>query len=212
MTQSKRTYNSSRRQEGARLTRQAIGQAALQLFIQRGYQGATLDAIAAAAAVAPETIYATFGSKREILHYLMDTSIGGDEQPLQLIDRPEQQAVLQETDARRLLAGFSEGIGRILERAAPVFAILTEAARTESGLEGLYNRMRAERHDNMRRVVRSLARLEALRLDEAQATDTLWALTSPELYLLLTRARAWSREQFSAWLNDSLARLLLVGG
>jgi TetR/AcrR family transcriptional regulator, regulator of autoinduction and epiphytic fitness len=205
---SKRPYNSSRRQESARLTRQTIAGAALQLFNQRGYRGASIDAIAEAAAVAPETIYATFGSKRELLHYLLDISVGGDEEPVRLIDRPEHQAMLRETDARRLLAGFAAGIFPIMARAAPVFAILTEAAKTEPQLADLLNRIRAERLENMRLVARALAKLETMRVVEVQAAETLWALTSPELFILLTGAHLWSREQYTAWLQDSLTRVL----
>jgi TetR/AcrR family transcriptional regulator of autoinduction and epiphytic fitness len=204
----KRPYNSTLRQENALLTRQAIARAALQLFSQRGYRGASIDAIAADAAVAPETIYATFGSKREILHYLLNITVGGDEQPVRVIDRPEQQAVLKETDARRLVAGFSKGIYTIMERAAPVFGILAEAAKTEPDLAAMQNRMRAERLENMRLIARAIGLLAAMRVNETQAADILWALTSPELFSLLTGARQWSREQYTAWLQGNLAVLL----
>jgi TetR/AcrR family transcriptional regulator of autoinduction and epiphytic fitness len=207
----KRSYNSSRRQESAQLTRQAIGQAALQLFNQRGYRGASINAIAGAAAVAPETIYARFGSKRELLHYLLDISVGGDEQPVRLIGRPELQARLQGTDIQRLVAGFSEGVYQIMARAAPVFVILAEAAKTEPQLAILQTRIRAERLENMRLIARAIANHTALRVSESQAVDTLWTLTSPELYTLLTGARQWTREQYIAWLQDSLARLLIQG-
>ncbi len=204
----KRPYNSSRRQESASLTRQAIAREAMALFNMRGYRGASIDAIAEGAAVAPETIYATFGSKREILHYLINISMGGDEASVRVIERPEPQAVLQETDPQRLVAKFSDGISRIMERAAPVMAILAEAAKTEPELASLQKRLRTERLENMRLVARAIGRLTVLRIDETQAADTLWALTSPELFSLLTVTRQWSREQFAAWLQDSLARLL----
>jgi AcrR family transcriptional regulator len=208
----KRPYNSSRRKASAQLTRQAISQAALQLFGQRGYAGASIDAIAEAAAVAPETIYATFGNKREILHYLINISVGGDEEQVRVIDRPEPQAVLQETDTRRLIAGFSESISEILERAAPVVIILAEAAKTEPELATLQERLRSERVENMRRVARALHRLATLRVSETEATNTLWALSSPELFSLLTRGRAWTREHYATWLQDSLSRLLFLDG
>jgi TetR/AcrR family transcriptional regulator, regulator of autoinduction and epiphytic fitness len=205
----RRSYHSTRRQETARLTRQAIAQAALTLFNQRGYRGASMDAIAKAAGVATETVYATFGSKRELLHYLLNVTVGGDEAPVRVIDRPEPQAVLQETDARRLISGFSSSICQILERAAPVFTILTEAAKTEPELEALQSRFRSERLENMGKVVRALSRLAPLRLSEVQAAETLWSLTSPELFSLLTGVRQWDREKYAAWLQDSLDRLLL---
>jgi len=63
----KRAYNSSRRKEQALQTRRQIVEAARSLFIARGYAGATIEAIAQEAGVAPETVYAAFGNKRAIL-------------------------------------------------------------------------------------------------------------------------------------------------
>jgi hypothetical protein len=43
----------------------------------------------------------------------------------------------------RLVVGFSEGIYHIMERAAPVFAILAEAAKNEPELANLQNRIQS---------------------------------------------------------------------
>ena len=206
----KRAYNSTRRQESALQTRQGIAQAALQLFQQRGYRGASIDAIAEAAAVAPETIYATFGNKREVLHYILDTAVGGDEAPVRVIDRPEVQAMLHHPDPYQIAAGLSEAMSRTWERAAPVFAILSEAAKTEPVLADLRHRIYQERLENMRLTAHSMATRKPLRVSEAQAAEIIWTLTSPEMFLLLTRERGWSREQFAAWLKDSIIRMLFV--
>jgi hypothetical protein len=45
--------------------------------------------------------------------------------------------------------------------------------------------------------------------DEAYATDIVWTMTSPEVFLLLTRDLGWSKEKYAQWLADTLARLLL---
>src|SRR5690242_16452093 len=103
----KRTYNSTRRQAQARQTRQQIAIAAHRLFTERGYSGATIEAIAQKAEVAPETIYATFGNKRKILSYLMNIAVGGDEEPILLLDRPEPQEAMRESDQRRQLSLFA---------------------------------------------------------------------------------------------------------
>ncbi len=205
----KRTYHSTRRQESALQTRQAITRAALRLFDERGYGGASVDAIAEAAGVAPETIYAVFGSKHELLHYLLDVAVGGDELPLKILDRPERAAMLQLSDAHEIIAKFSAGYFPVMQRAAPVFAILAEAAKTEPELAGLQERVRAERYTNMGRIVQAIGRASTLRLSEPQATDTLWALTAPELFLQLTVARGWDEDKFVGWLRDSLTRLLI---
>ncbi len=46
-------------------------------------------------------------------------------------------------------------------------------------------------------------------LNEAKAAELVWALSSPELFQLLTDYRGWTKEQYAAWLADTLRRLLL---
>jgi hypothetical protein len=46
-------------------------------------------------------------------------------------------------------------------------------------------------------------------MDEARARDTVWTLTSGEVFLLLTRDRGWTKEQYAEWLADMLIRALL---
>lgn len=205
----KRSYTSTLRKEGARQTRQAISKAAFEIFWQRGYRGASINAIAQAASVAPETIYAIFGSKREILHYLLDTAVGGDEEQIPVIDRPEVQATMRDPDLQRLVQGFSRGISNAMGRAAPVFVILAEAAKTEPVLAELQERIWSERMENMRLYARAIERLQPLRVDEERAAETLWAITSPQLFTLMTTVRGWTAENYAAWLADAITQMLL---
>lgn len=55
----------------------------------------------------------------------------------------------------------------------------------------------------------ALAATGALRADVEAATDTIWALASPELYMLLTGPGAWERERHTSWLAATLAAALL---
>ncbi|MCL4248838.1 MAG: TetR/AcrR family transcriptional regulator [Anaerolineae bacterium] len=207
----KRTYNSTRRREQARQTRRQIAEAAMQLFTERGYAGATIDAIAQAAGVAPESVYSNFGSKRKILWHLLDTSVGGDDERVHLLDRPEPQAVLHEDDPRKQLALFAANITDIVERAAPVFEIMRGAAKTEPEIAELIRTALHQRRRNMMPLARHLAASGPLRegIDSSKAVDTLWTLTSPEVFRLLTVDRGWSKQQYVDWLTDSLIRLLL---
>jgi TetR/AcrR family transcriptional regulator of autoinduction and epiphytic fitness len=75
----KRPYNSARRRAQAEQTRRQIVEAARRLFADRGYVGTTVEAIAGQAQVAPETVYAAFGSKRAVLSRLIALSVLGDE-------------------------------------------------------------------------------------------------------------------------------------
>lgn len=210
-TSPKRKYDSSRRQLQAGETRRQIAESARTLFYQRGYSGTTMDAIAQAAEVAPETVYAVFGSKRKILVYLMDISVGGDEQPIRLIDRPEQQAVMQETDQRRQIMMFSRGITEIIARTAPLFEVMRSAAKTESDIAELLQLRLKNRMENLTAFVQRVAGNGSLRegLDITSAAELVWTITSPEVYMLLTRDRRYSKERYIAWLQATLDRLLL---
>ena len=207
----KRKYHSKRRQEQARETRQRILVAALKLFSEHGYGGATIEAIAREAGVAPETIFATFGNKRTILAALIDVAVGGDEQPIPLLQRPGPQSVLQEKDPTRQIYRFAGDITDILERVAPVFEIMRMAAKTEPEIADLLKNILEDRLYNLGIFVQHVSANSDLRegLDEAEATEIVWSIASPEVYRLLTVDRGWSKERFSEWLGDTLTRLLL---
>ena len=207
----KRPYDSTRRQAQARETRQQIIEAARRLFSEYGYAGATIDAIAQEAGVAAETIFATFGNKRTILARLIAVAVGGDEQPVPLLERSGPQAVLQERDPARKLQLFAEDISKILERVAPIFTIMRVAAKTEPDIAELLKNVLEERLRTLGAMVQSLTAHGPLRtgLDVTQGTDIVWTLTSPEVFTLLTVDRGWSREKYVDWLSDTLIRLLL---
>jgi AcrR family transcriptional regulator len=207
----KRKYDSTRRRLQSRQTRLQIAEAARKLFLERGYAGATIHEIARQAGVAQETVYAIFGSKRKILSFVLDISVGGDDQPVRLLDRPEPQAVLHSTNQRKQLALFSQDISGILMRAAPVMEILRSASRTEPELAKLLHKRLQGRLNNMAEFVQGVTANGPLRdgLAEERAAEIVWAVTSPELFQLLTVDRGWSTGQYQAWLEDTLLRLLL---
>lgn len=186
--------------------------AARESFIQYGYSGATIEAIAQSAGVAPETVFAIFGNKRSLLAALVQVSVGGDEQPIPLLQRPGPQAVLHEQDPHRQVQRFAEDIAGILVRVAPLFEVMRTAAKTEPEIAVMLQGLLGERWQNLAVFVKNLAAHTTLRagLNEDEAVDTAWALTSPEMFSLLTRDRGWSRERYAAWLGETLARLLLV--
>src|ERR1700674_2429663 len=72
-----RTYYSLVRQRQADETRTRIAEAARKLILGQGYGAATIEAIAREAGVATPTVYAVFGSKRNILAELIDRAAFG---------------------------------------------------------------------------------------------------------------------------------------
>jgi TetR/AcrR family transcriptional regulator of autoinduction and epiphytic fitness len=207
----KRRYDSTHRQEQARRTRLEVIQAARKLFFEYGYSGTSIEAIAQEAGVAVETVYAIFGSKRQILSSLVDYSLTGDDLPVPLLKREEIQETLQESDPQRLLERFARGISIIMGRMAPIFALLNETAGTDSEIASRLDKMLEERLGGMALVVDALVRLDALRQDLSpdQAAETIWALSSAEVFHLLTVVRGWERQKYEGWLADTLMRVLL---
>src|SRR5258708_34078955 len=61
--QVKRSYDATRRAEAAARTRQSILEAARTLFAENGYSATSMAAIAQAAGVALDTVYASAGRK-----------------------------------------------------------------------------------------------------------------------------------------------------
>src|SRR5260370_14639908 len=105
--------------------------AAQKLFAERGYATSTVEAIASAAGVAVDTVYAIFGSKREVLKSLLDVRVGGDDAPIEVLDRPRPQAVRADRNQARQLAAFAHDVSRIIERARPVDDIVRGAAAVD---------------------------------------------------------------------------------
>ena len=207
----KRKYDSSRRQVQAEETRRRILDAARTLFMERGYAGATINEIAKEAGVALKTIYAVFENKRNILIELLNRSSSDrGEEHLPVLERPSVKAVTQERDPRRQMEMFAEVIAGNLEGAAFISEIMNIAAKTEPDIRELVDRLNKQRWQNMAFAVRQFTANGPLReKDQAAATDTVWTLTSPEVFLLLTRERGFSKKKYAEWLADKLTRVML---
>ncbi|MEP7137120.1 MAG: helix-turn-helix domain-containing protein [Chloroflexota bacterium] len=207
----KRAYNSSRRRDQALQTQGQIVEAAHSLFITRGYAGATLDAIAQQAGVSVETIYATFGNKRAILSKLFDVSLVGDDQPIPLLQRQGPQAVIHLNDQHQQIELFVNDIYEIMSRVAPIFDIMRVAAKTEPDIAEMFQNMLNARVQGMQAFVRALTKNGPLRagLTADKAAETIWTITSSEVFILLNTNRNWSEQEYKRWLIDVLEKLLL---
>jgi AcrR family transcriptional regulator len=206
-----RRYDSALRKEQARQTRARMLDAAQRLFSERGYASTTMDAIAAEAGVAVDTVYAGFGSKRGVLSGLMDIRVGGDDQPVEVLDRSGPQAVRRDTDQRRQVATFARDVTGIIERARPVDDVIRGAAAVDIEIAAMRANLQEVRFQNMRRFVSWLTANGPLRsgIGEDDAAAIIWSLTSPEIHRLLRVDRAWSAEQYAEWLGQTLTLTLL---
>ena len=207
----KRPYDSSLRKQQAGQTRIRILDAAETLFAERGYPASTVEAIAAAAGVAIDTVYASFGSKRGVLQALLGVRVGGDEDRIDLLDRPGPKAVQREPDQKAQVAAFATDVSAILERARPVDDIIRGAAAVDADIAAFRSEAQAYRYRNIRKLASWIAAKGPLRpgLTEEDAAAIAWTMASPEVHGLLRVVRGWSAEQYRDWLRESLTRILL---
>jgi AcrR family transcriptional regulator len=171
-----------------------------------------MGAIAQEAGVAAETIYATFGSKRAILSHLVNVSVVGDDEPIPLLERPRVHATEREPDQREQIRMFARQIREIMGRMAPIFEVMRTAAKTEPDIAEMREHILRERRQGMQHFVRALAAHGPLRegLSMDDAVDTVFALSSGEMFTVLTVDLGWSSEQYAAWLAETLIATLLA--
>jgi len=204
-----RSYRSRLRREQALETRERVLHAAHESFVANGYERATVAAIAAGAGVSAETVYATFGNKRTLLTEVMQRAARGDAST-PILEQEGPRAVAATADPREKIRLFTIDLSVRLARAAPMLAVVAAAAAGEPELGKLRRRMHTARRQNLRTFALQLDEIGRLGPDVDAATDTIWALASPELYSLLVGPGGWTPERHRAWLQASLEALLLA--
>jgi AcrR family transcriptional regulator len=207
----RRRYDASRRQAAARETHNRILREARALFLERGYSATTMPAIAEAAGVAVDTLYATFGPKPSLFRLLIETAISGRDEAVPALNRDYVREVRAEPDPGRKLEKYAHAVRMVQERLAPLVVLLRDAARAEPALSELWHEISTRRANNMRLFTAELAAAGGLRdgLSIDDAADIVWATNAPDFFVLLVQERGWSPEKFEHWLADAWARLLL---
>jgi AcrR family transcriptional regulator len=208
---SRRPYHSPRRQEQARLTRRAILDAALPLFVQHGYAGTSLGDIAQAAGVALRTVEATFGTNAKLLVALRDVTIAGDDEAIPVVDRARYQEMLAEPDPRRQLELHARVSCQIKRRTAPLIEVIRRAAQFDPEISDLWRVFQEQYLADQRIVAESLAAKGALRapLTAADAAEIIAMPNHPSVYYFAVVERGWPEERFERWLADAFTDQLL---
>jgi len=201
------------RAETTRATRRRILDTAKEQFVAKGYVGTTLDAVAGAAGVSPQTVYNVVGGKAKLLKAVYDVTLVGDDEPEPLRARSEFAAMLAEPDPRIKLERYA-AISRMLwDRVGPLLDVLMQGAQAgEPDLVAFVATVRRESLAGASGVVGNLADVGALRagLEVERARDELWLLIQPEQYRLLVAERGWSPDAMEDWLARAAIAALLA--
>jgi AcrR family transcriptional regulator len=177
------------------------------VFVARGYAAATVGALAAEAGVAVPTLYAAFGSKREILLALVGAI--GAEAGRELRDLYERaQGAESPVEQMRAAAELATAIA---VRYWDVMEMVQAAAGVDEDLAAAWAQGEAQRRREQAPIMERLHAKGALArgLGAERALDVMWALTGPAMYGLLVVERGWTAEAFERWLAGSLCALLL---
>ena len=188
-------------------------EAAKRLFIEHGYPATTIEAIAEAAEVPLPTLYRLFGSKPALLAAVLDTSFGGDDQPVAFADRPAVRAARAEPDPAKMVKTFARIAREFMERSSAIQHVLATAAQVDADAAELLAEIRRQRHTGQSRIVAALDARDALDpgLDKTEAADIVYALLSPEVHRILTVERSWPADRYERWIARSLSALLPAG-
>jgi AcrR family transcriptional regulator len=204
-----RTKNRQSRAEQARRTRQAITAAATALFLEEGYLGTTMAAIATKAGVAVQTLYLSFGSKTAILHTAFDQALAGDDDPTPLLERDWMREVLEEPDGPTALRRFIDISAAIIERATPVYMVM-RSSTADPEVADLLAANKAQRYTQFAILVRALSTrpgfTTALTVEEA--TAIVYVLQSEDTYSMYVGERGWTTAQWLEWTSAALLREL----
>jgi len=206
----KRRYDNSRRLAQVRATRLRIIESAKRLFIESGYPATTIEAVADAADVSLPTLYRLFGSKGALLAAVLDTSFGGDDEPIAFGDRPAVRAARREADTVKMVEAFGRILTELMERTSAILHVLATAAQVDPEAADLLAKIRRQRHTGQSRIVAALVERGALDpdLDPSKAADMVYAFMSPDVHRIFTIERGWTSEDYELWAVRCLRSLL----
>jgi AcrR family transcriptional regulator len=192
---SRASYYSPRRQQAAAATREAIIEAAQELFAAQGYGRTTVAQIAEAARVAANTVYTSVGGKPQLLAAI---TAGGTGDP----DVAETlAAVARTTDPAEVIRLTAAGTRRVNERHAKAVAILLDSAQADPAAANMLRYAVHRYRDALATLARRLEDLGAVEPpDLNRAADVFWYLFGWMSWRILTADLDWSWDEAEQWL------------
>jgi AcrR family transcriptional regulator len=205
----KRRYDSVRRREQARQTREAILDTARRLFLRDGFAPTTIAAIAEGALVSVDTIYKTFGGKPGLVRAICEHGLAG----AQAVPAEARSDALlaSEADPRTIIRGWGALTTEIAPRVAPILLLVRAAAEADPEMAELQSELNAQRLERMTHNARNLAAANHLRagITVKLAGEIMWTYSSPELYELLVVTRGWPVARYGKLIADAMIAALL---
>lgn len=209
----KRRYDARRRRERAeeerRATRRRVLMAARRLFTRDGYTATTMNAIAAEAGVALQSVYNAANSKADLMHMVVDLEVAGDDEEVMYTDRAAFRAIGEEADPKRQVAMIADLVAAVQERSAPIQRAYRQAAAVDANVATHLDADLDRRHATFAAGIAMIPDRH-LRNSAHESADIAWAVGSYEVFAQLRTRRGWGADHYRDWLARTLADLLLV--
>ena len=192
---SRASYNSPRRQQAAAATREAIIEAAQELFACQGYARTTVAQIAEAAQVAANTVYTSVGGKPQLLAAITEGGTGDPDVADTLA------AVARATDPAQVIRLTAAGTRRVNQRRAKAVAVLLDSAQANPAATEMLRATVRQYRDALATLARRLEDLDAVRPpDLNRAADVFWYLFGWTSWRTLITDLGWSWDEAEQWL------------
>ncbi len=213
MPEARRPYRSTLRENQARATRRAVVDAARDLFVEIGWSGTTIDAVAARAGVSRKTEFTSVGGKAALLKLALDWALVGDDEPVPLEERQVLAEMEQQTDPRALVARWARFVAELEERAAPLAAVLVVAADADPEAAAVQAVSERNRLRGAEFIVARLTAIDGLRpgVTTERAVAAALVLMDPSIHRTLVSEHGWTRGEYADWIERNAVAELIEG-
>ncbi|SMD24599.1 hypothetical protein [Kibdelosporangium aridum] len=136
----------------------------------------------------------TFKNKLTLLHRAWDVAVGGDDEDLALIDRPELRAVFEEPDLPARLVKLAAFNAMVMRRTAALHLAIQGVAASDPAAAEMLAAFGQQRLEAMAMHAHAAAVTGQLAVSEEECRDVMWSTTDGALWHRLVEQRGWSEE------------------
>jgi AcrR family transcriptional regulator len=203
-----RPYRSVRRAEAAGDTRARILDAAMRLFVGKGYGKVTVNDIAREAAVAVPTVYASTGGKTAILATIIDEAVRDP-----VVD-DTLAAVRKARGPREVINLIANGTRVDNQRYHDIIQVNRTASAVDENATEIQERSDRIYRQALAESLPRLREMDALQdhFTDQRATDLLWFYFGHQSWHTLVAELGWTWDEAEEWLGERAATGLLKPG
>jgi AcrR family transcriptional regulator len=210
-TRDARSYRSELRQEQAEQTRSRVISAAGRLFAEHGYARTTLNKIADAAGVSPETVQG-HGPKAALLIAAIEYAAVGVSGEENILNLEIGRRFIAMDDRDEALDYFVEAQSEVHQRTAGLARALTSGANADPELDRYRTDLVVGVTNQVRRVLNLFRDRGWLRddvpFDDLVATAAI--ISGIDTYLRMTQHEGWSIARYLGWCRRMISETVFV--